>query len=80
MMIDTGDLGGLHEVAQALRLTPTRVCQLIRQYPEFPKPVLTLRFTRLWQVSQVVVWDEARPKKPGRPRKGGRVLDLEEDL
>ena len=67
MKLDAGELAGLAEVAELLGVSRERVRQLRAEAADFPAPVAELQATPVWRRGDVLAWDAARPRRPGRP-------------
>lgn len=65
------DIVGLQEIARALNVNRETVWAWTKRYPDFPKPIATLRMGRIWNFATVCKWyDEHGPKqyRPDRRR------------
>lgn|SRR5436305_13492599 len=61
-------LVGITEIAELMGVTPRRVDQIIRSYPDFPEAEAELAGGRIWKRTAVERWIRAHPdRKPGRP-------------
>jgi hypothetical protein len=64
------DIVGATEAATILRVSRQRVHQLMRENPEFPKPLYHLRGTGpLWVRPGIEMFGRQWERKPGRPAK-----------
>lgn len=78
--VDLDHLVGVYEAAWVLKLSPTRVRQLIRA-GDFPEPVLPLKMGDIWLVSDILEWERTRVKKaPGRPKGPRKGPDVSQEL
>lgn len=57
------------EIAALAGTTPGTVHSWRRRHADFPAPLAELAIGPVWHWSDVAAW-LARPRKPGRPRKG----------
>lgn len=65
-----GQIAGLHEAAEILQVSDTRVLQLMVSDPKFPQPFDEIKASRLWWKTDLAYYALTRQKgKPGRPRK-----------
>lgn len=63
-------IAGLHEAAEILQVSDTRVLQLLVSDPKFPQPFDEIKASRLWWKADLAYYALTREKKkPGRPRK-----------
>lgn len=65
-----GQIAGLHEAAEILQVSDTRVLQLLASDRKFPQPFDEIKASRLWWKADLAYYALTRKKgKPGRPRK-----------
>lgn len=62
------DIVGLHEFAALLGISDSRIGQLEKQDPNFPK-FKQLKCGKIWLLSDVLKYKETRNTKNGRPKK-----------
>lgn len=68
LLLMTGHLVGLSEIASILGVSRQRAGQLVRDYEDFPSPVAELASGRIWATEAVQAWATAHPvRPPGRP-------------
>jgi predicted DNA-binding transcriptional regulator AlpA len=56
------DLTGIADIAQRASVSANTVHKWLMRYPDFPKPLMTLKRGRLWEWRQIEAW----LKKTGR--------------
>lgn len=65
-----GQIAGLHEAAEILQVSDTRVSQLMVSDPKFPQPFDRIKASYLWWKADLAYYALTRNRKPGRRPKG----------
>jgi hypothetical protein len=73
---DLPALAGVAEVAEELHVSKTRVGELLKTLPPFPRPLAQLAAGPVWDLAAVRSFAERWERKPGRPRLAGLVESI----